>query len=158
MDEAIQAQIEMEASLANTENELIQAAKKRSLLMRKEPKQSSQATSPGNTNRKKPGTRTKTAEISAATKVKYCEEMLADKANFTRPQDFWKAQQVKFGLTKRQLSHMLSQHENYKHIVESQSKLCRLRRFERTKKEGWRSCKKSSFPRYHLRYEDMAQS
>ena len=77
--------------------------------MRREPGKSSQATSQVTSNRKKPGTKTKRAEISASTKVRYCEEMLEDKARFTRLGDFWKAQSEKFGLSKRQLSHMLSQ-------------------------------------------------
>ena len=145
-DEAIQAKAEMEASLANDEKELIEAAKKKSLLMRREPGKSSQATSQVTSNRKKPGTKTKRAEISASTKVRYCEEMLEDKARFTRLGDFWKAQSEKFGLSKRQLSHMLSQYDTYKRLS-AQPKLLTSRRFQRsTRKRASGAGRKFAFP------------
>ena len=60
--------------------------------------------------------------------------MLADKPRFTKLEDFWKAQSSKYGITKKQLSHMLANHESYKQLV-SQSKLKNLRKQEKSKRK-----------------------
>ena len=124
---------ELKAQKAERDAELIEIAKKTARLVRKEPGQSPKAISPG-TNKKKPGSATKRAEISAETKEKYCEEMLADKPRFTKLQDFWKAQSSRYGITKKQLSHMLANHESYKQLV-SQNKLKNLRKQEKSKRK-----------------------
>ena len=60
--------------------------------------------------------------------------MLADKPRLTKLEDFWKAQSSKYGITKKQLSHMLANHESYKQLV-SQSKLKNLRKQEKSKRK-----------------------
>ena len=132
-NELLRENAELKAQKAERDEELIEIAKKTARLVRREPQQSPQASSSG-TNRKKPGSATKRAEISAETKVKYCEEMLADKPRFTKLEDFWKAQSSKYGITKKQLSHMLANHESYKQLV-SQSKLKNLRKQEKSKRK-----------------------
>ena len=132
-NELLRENAELKAQKAERDSELIEIAKKTARLVRREPQQSPQASSSG-TNRKKPGSATKRAEISAETKVKYCEEMLADKPRFTKLEDFWKAQSSKYGITKKQLSHMLANHESYKQLV-SQSKLKNLRKQEKSKRK-----------------------
>ena len=132
-NELLRENAELKAQKAERDAEPIEIAKKTAKLVRKEPQQSPQASSSG-TNKKKPGSATKRAEISAETKIKYCEEMLADKPRFTKLQDFWKEQSKKYGITKKQLSHMLANYESYKDVV-SQKKLKNLRKQERSKRK-----------------------
>ena len=89
--------------------------------------------------------------------IEYCDEMLADKAKCTKLQDFWKAQVEKFGLTKRQLSHMLSQHETYKQLA-AEPKLCRTRRFARNKERGLEELEDKFLSKISSPGEDMARS
>ena len=132
-NELLRENAELKAQKAERDAELIEIAKKTARLVRREPQQSPQASSSG-TNRKKPGSVTKRAEISAETKVKYCEEMLAEKPRFTKLGYFWKEQVKKYGITKKQLSHMLANYESYKEIV-SQNKLKNLRKQEKSKRK-----------------------
>ena len=97
-NELLRENAELKAQKAERDEELIEIAKKTARLVRREPQQSPQASSSG-TNRKKPGSATKRAEISAETKVKYCEEMLAEKPRFTKLGYFWKEQVKKYGIT-----------------------------------------------------------
>ena len=61
--------------------------------------------------------------------------MLEDKARLTKLQDLRNAQVEKYGLTKKQLSQMLSPYDNYKEIG-SQPKLKNLRKKEPPKERG----------------------
>ena len=124
---------ELKAQKAERDAELIEIAKKTARLVKREPQQSPQAKSSG-ANRKKPGTASKRAEISAETKVKYCEEMLADKPRFPKLEDFWQVQVKKYGISKKQLSHMLANHESYKEIA-SQNKLKNMIKQEKSKRK-----------------------
>ena len=63
--------------------------------------------------------------------------MLEDKARLTKLQDLRNAQVEKYGLTKKQLSQMLSPYDNYKEIG-SQPKLKNLRKKEPPKRKRGR--------------------
>ena len=115
-NEALRQQAEFEASQATNEPELIEAAKKRQRLMVREPSKSPKA-SPQSTNRKKPGSCTKRAEISAATKLRYCQEMKAVKDTFSSLQDFWAAQVEKYGIRKDALKNILSKEGHWEKLV-----------------------------------------
>ena len=144
-NELLRENAELKAQKAEKDAELIEIAKKTARLVRREPQKSPKDISSG-TNKKKPGSATKRAEIPAETKVKYCEEMLADKPRFTKLEDFWKAQSMKYGITKKQLSHMLANYESYK-VLLSQDKLKNLRKQERSKrKRAEGGGRKLSFP------------
>ena len=115
-NEALRQQAEFEASQATNEPELIEAAQKRQRLMAREPSKSPKA-SPQSTNRKRPGSCTKRAEISAATKLKYCQEMKAVKDTFSSLQDFWAAQVEKYGIRKDALKNILSKEGHWEKLV-----------------------------------------
>ena len=89
--------------------------------MRREPQRSPKA-SPQSTNRKVPGSQMKRVEVSAATKLKYCEEM---KASFSSLQDYWKAQVQKFGIAKRSLQNILAKEEHWKVLVAEKELKCK---------------------------------
>ena len=84
--------------------------------MTREPSKSPQA-SPQSTNRKKPGSYNKRVEVSAATKLKYCQEMKAAKDSFSSLQDFWAAQVEKYGIRKDALKNILSKEGHWKDLV-----------------------------------------
>ena len=85
-------------------------------MMSREPQRSPIA-STQSSNRKKPGTQLKRVEVSAATKLGYCEEMKAAKDSFSSLQDFWQAQVQKFGIAKRSLQNILSKEGHWKDLV-----------------------------------------
>ena len=132
-DEAIREKAEIEAELATTEPQLIEAANKKRRLMMKEPERSPKA-SPQSSNRRKPGSQVKRSEISAATKLKYCEEMKSAKDSFHHLQDFWKAQVQKYGLQKKSLQTILSKEEHWKELV-GQTDLKCIRKNEKSKRK-----------------------
>ena len=66
-------------------------------------------TKPGSSNRKKPGAQRARLELSAQSKLKYCEEKLRDKDRFAHLSDFWEAQKNKYGFRKDQLQRILKQ-------------------------------------------------
>ena len=94
--------------------------------MRREPQRSPKA-SPQSSNRKVPGSQMKRVEVSAATKLKYCEEMKAAKDSFSSLQDFWKAQVEKFGIAKRSLQNILAKEEHWKVLVAEKDLKCKPR-------------------------------
>ena len=54
--------------------------------------------------------------------------------SLTKLEYFWKEQVKKYGITKKQLSHMLANYESYSEIV-SQNKLKNLRKQEKSKRK-----------------------
>ena len=67
----------------------------------------------------------KRVEVSAATKLKYCEEMKAAKDSFSSLQDYWKAQVGKFGIAKRSLQNILAKEEHWKVLVAEKDLKCK---------------------------------
>ena len=115
-NDALRKHAELEAELATTEAALVEVAEKKRKLMRREPERSPKA-SPQSTNRKVPGSQMKRVEVSAAMKLKYCEELKAAKDSFSTLQDYWKAQVQKFGIAKRSLQNILAKEEHWKALV-----------------------------------------
>ena len=123
-NDALRKHAELEAELATTETELVEVAEKKRKLMRREPQRSPKA-SPQSSNRKVPGSQMTRVEVSAATKLKYCEEMKAAKDSFSSLQDYWKAQVQKFGIAKRSLQNILAKEEYWKVLVAEKELKCK---------------------------------
>ena len=118
-NEALRQRAEFEASQATSEPELIEAAQKRKRMMTREPSKSPKA-SPQSTNRKNQAHTIKgykRVEVSAATKLKYCQGMKAAKDSFSCLQDFWAAQVEKYGIRKDALKNILSKEWHWKDLV-----------------------------------------